>query len=368
MKFFKKVLAMGLCAALTLSMVGCHQKNETALTINGINISSALYLSALFECDNEARAKVDETKQSSSSSSAAATSSETDYLSEKIDGQDYSDYVKAQALQRCKEYAFYQKMIDEGKLKLSDEEATQAASTADYYWSYYSSYYEPNGVSKETYKKALLYSYYSNAYFKSIYGEGGEKAVDSATISKTLDEKYVLANVLTKTYDSDAADSTKAALKKTFEGYVTRLQKGESFKTVYEEVNGAGDSNTAEGTEKPQDALAQTLGASDTGNASEDFDTVKAMKLGEVKLIENSTGLTIYVRKDILADKYYLNTMTDSVLYLLKQDEFEKTVKEQTADLTVEEHGFAMRRLKVKNLEYPSQQQGTADSGTTAAQ
>lgn len=366
MKLFKKLLAMGLCAALVLSMVGCHKKNETALTIDGVKITSALYLSALFECDTEARTKVDESKKSSSSSSsAAATSSETDYLAEKIDGQDYADYVKAQALQRCKEYAFYQKMIDGGKLKLTDEEISQANSTADYYWSYYSSYYEPNGVSKETYKKALLYSYYSNAYFKSIYGAGGEKEVDSATISKTLDEKYVLADVLTKTYEDGATDSTKAALKKTFEGYVTRLKKGEAFKKIYEEVNGAVTADASEGTEKPQDSLAQTLGASDTSNASEDFDTVKAMKLGEVKLIENTSGLTIYVRKDILADKYYLNTMTDSVLYLLKQEEFEKTVKEKTANLKVEENGFAMGQLKVKNLEYPSQQQGTTDAAAT---
>ena len=174
-----------------------------------------------------------------------------------------------------------------------------------------------------------------------------------------------MADVLTKTYEDGATDSTKAALKKTFEGYVTRLKKGEAFKKIYEEVNGAVTADTSEGTEKPQDSLAQTLGASDTSNASEDFDTVKAMKLGEVKLIENTYGLTIYVRKDILADKYYLNTMTDSVLYLLKQEEFEKTVKEKTANLKVEENGFAMGQLKVKNLEYPSQQQGTTDAAAT---
>ena len=67
MKLFKKLLAMGLCAALVLSMVGCHKKNETALTIDGVKITSALYLSALFECDTEARTKVDESKKSSSS-------------------------------------------------------------------------------------------------------------------------------------------------------------------------------------------------------------------------------------------------------------------------------------------------------------
>ena len=74
MKLFKKLLAMGLCAVLVLSMVGCHKKNETALTIDGVKITSALYLSALFECDTEARTKVDESKKSSSSSAAASTS------------------------------------------------------------------------------------------------------------------------------------------------------------------------------------------------------------------------------------------------------------------------------------------------------
>ena len=53
------------------------------------------------------------------------------------------------------------------------------------------------------------------------------------------------------------------------------------------------------------------------------------------------------------------------MLYLLKQEEFEKTVKEKTANLKVEENGFAMGQLKVKNLEYPSQQQGTTDAAAT---
>lgn len=351
MKFFKKMLALTACASMVLTMSACHEKNETALTIDGIKITSALYASALFECDSEARSKVDEANSSSTSSD---TSSETDYYSEQIDGVNYVDYVKQQAIQRCKEYAFLQKMIDAGTLKLTDEEAAEAKTAAEYYWSYYSSYYEPNGVAESTYTKTLTYSYYSNAYFMSLYDEGGEKAVDSATISKTLNEKFVLVNVLTKTYDDDATDSTKAALKTTFQGYVDRLNKGESFKTIYEEVNGTTEeSTTTTETEQPQDSLAQVLGDEDTDYANDDFDVVKEMAVGDVKLIETTSGLTIYVRKDISADKYYLNNMHDSILYLLKQEEFENNLKEQTDALKVEENSFATNRFKVKKLVYP---------------
>ena len=82
------------------------------------------------------------------------------------------------------------------------------------------------------------------------------------------------------------------------------------------------------------------------------------MKVGEVKLIENSdkTGFTVYQKLDINADPYYLKTLNDAILVVLKQEEYDKMVEEESGKLTVTEHKFALNRLKVKNIEYPTAQ------------
>lgn len=377
MKIFKRLIAVICALILIATLTACHKKDEVAITIDGIDITSALYLNSLLESDMEARSKVDEQLASEDSSSAPA---EVDYLDQKIDGKSFEAYVKDSALKRCREYAFYQKLVDAKTISLTDEEKAEADSYAEMYWSYYgySTVFEANGVGLETYKKAFVYSYYANENFMRIYGKDGEKAVDAETIKKTLGEKYILVHALTKTYNEDAKDEDKAAAKDSYQKYVTRLEKGEDFKTIYEELNPSEENETqinlseveddtsssdsqTEGPEgdKAIDELATIIGDEDTGSyASDDFKDVSAMKVGEVKLIENSdkTGFTVYQKLDINADPYYLKTLNDAILVVLKQEEYDKMVEEEAGKLTVTEHKFALNRLKVKNIEYPTAQ------------
>ena len=75
-------------------------------------------------------------------------------------------------------------------------------------------------------------------------------------------------------------------------------------------------------------------------------------------MVENSdkTGFTVYQKLDINADPYYLKTLNDAILVVLKQEEYDKTLEEEAAKLTVEEHKFALNRFKVKNIVYPTAQ------------
>lgn len=376
MKVFKKLIAVVCALTLVATLTACHKKDEVALTIDGVNITSALYLNALLESDMEARSKVDEQLASSEESEQTA---EVDYFAQKIDGKNFETYVKSEAINRCRQYAFYQKLIDAKTITLTDDEIAEAKSYADMYWSYYgyNTVFEANGISLDTYKKAFVYTYYANENFMRIYGKDGEKAVDAETIKKTMGEKYILVHTLTKTYDENAKDEDKAAARDSYQKYITRLEKGEDFKTIYEELNptekdeteidlseledtSSSDAQT-DGPEgdKPLDEYATIIGDEDTNNyASDDFKTVDAMKVGEVKLVENSdkTGFTVYQKLDINADPYYLKTLNDAILVVLKQEEYDKMVEEEAAKLTVEEHKFALNRFKVKNIKYPTAQ------------
>ncbi len=352
MKTMKTLISILLIGCMVFSLTACHGKDEIALTINKTPIKSALYLNALVECDTEARQRVDE--QLAASESEAKE--ETDYFSQELDGMKYVEYVESKAIDRCKEYVFYQEMVDAGKIKLTDEEKTEAESYADYYWNYYglNALYEANGVSLDTYKKAYVYSYYSNAYFKSLYGEGGEKEVKKSTIKDTLTEKFVLVHTISTAYTEETTEADKKAAKTTFKNYVSRLEKGEKFEKIYKEYNNITEEQKPS-EDGPKDQYATVLGDEDTSYASEDFATVFDMKEGEIKLVEgkDDSGYTIYIKLDITDDKYYLENLTDSILYILKQEEFDKSVASKTADFSVDKNSYAINRFKVKKIKYP---------------
>ena len=297
MKFFKKFIAVFCALTLVSTLTACHKKDEVALTIDGIDITSALYLNALLESDMEARAKVDEQLAESEDESVQAGT--VDYFTQSIDGKKFETYVKDKAIKLCREYAYYQKLIDAKTISLAEDKITEAESYADMYWSYYgySTVFEANGIGLNTYKKAFVYSYYANENFMRIYGKDGEKAVDAETIKKTMGEKYILVHTLTKTYAEGAKDEDKAAAKDSYQKHITRLEKGEDFKTIYEELNPSEKNETqvdlseledssnseTDGPEgdQPLDEYATIIGDEDTNNyASEDFKTVDSMKVG----------------------------------------------------------------------------------------
>lgn len=363
MKITKKIIAAVLSGCIILSLCGCHGKDEVALTINDTEITSALYLNALLEADSEARQRVDEEIASKNTSSDNENTKETDYFAQKVDGLSYSDYVVSKTIERCKEYVFYQELVEDKKIKLTDEEKSEAESYAEYYWNYgASSVYEANGVSLDTYKKAFTYTYYSNAYFMSLYGKDGEKEVAQKDIIKTMTEKFALVYTLATSYTEETTDDEKKATKAKFKEYAKQLENGKDFEDIYIEYHKITDEQLKEQEkaeaeskeETAKDRYASIIGDEDTDYSDENFETVYDMKKGEVKLIEgDDNACTIYVKLDITEDKYYLNSLNDSILYILKQEDFDKLILKKTTDFKVDNNKFATNRFKVKKIKYP---------------
>ena len=74
MKALKKLLALTLAIFMILSVAACHPKDEVAITVGDVEITSALYMYALLEADSAARSKVDSEIAASSSSSSTTPS------------------------------------------------------------------------------------------------------------------------------------------------------------------------------------------------------------------------------------------------------------------------------------------------------
>ena len=374
MKTLKKVLAMCLAVILVLSFAGCHQKNEVAVKAGDDTFTSAFYMCALINADMGARTKIDEAKAeatssaTSSATSAATSSVATDYFAEKIDGKDYETYVKDTALQTLRRFVYVKRMCDENKLTISDEEKNNSFTMTEYYWNYYgySSLFETNGVSLDTYKEYTLYGLYEEKYFNFLYGEGGTNEVPAADIEKFLYDNYVIADILSASVASKT-ESEKALVQTDFEKYKTRIENGESFEKIYKEYNNikedtttSSTSSTTSGSEEnkaltPKDSYAQVVGTEETSYSSKQYETIKAMKTGEVKFVkDNDNGYYyLFVKGDITADPYYLENLKSAVLNDMKYDEFDEAVKAATSKVELTTVAFAINQFKVKKIKYP---------------
>ena len=375
MKTLTKILSAVLVCCMLFSLCACHGKDETALTIEGEKITSALYLKALIDCDSEARSIVEKQITEAEKDKEQKTDmSKLDYYAQSIDGVKFTDYVKNKAIDRCKEYIFYKKLMEDGTLKFEKDEkaGTDELENVNFYAEYYwannldSFLYEPNGVYYETYEKAYLYSYCSQKYFDFLYKEGGEKEVPQKEIKSYLLENYALAYALTAEYKENSTDDDKAELKKKLEGYAKRIKDGEEFEKIYLEHTGskAEDHKHEENADGPKLQHTSLLANSEIESqySNPDFDDVYDLKIGETVIVENEakTGLTLYVKVDIGDDKYYLTNLTDEILVLTKEDEFQKSVDEKIKDYKVEKNDYAIDRFELEDISYTELQNAYA--------
>ncbi len=355
MNTLKKLSVAVLALVMILSAAACHPKDEVAVTIGEVDFTSAYYMCALINADSEAKSKVQEDLDEDESTT------DIDYYSKKIDKKDYVEWVEDTAIDNLKQIAAYKILCKENKLEIPEEDLTNAESYASYYWtSYgYSAYFEPNGVGQNTYTQYMKDSYYASVYFEHLYGENGKKAIDAETVKTKLYDNFIIANMLQADF-SDKEDTEITELKTTFNNYVNDLKSGKkTFEQVYKDYNGTTEETTeTEDTSdepKPKDEYASILGAKDTVYEADQYDAVKAMATGEIKLIEleDDAGLVIAVKQDIKADPYYLDSLDMTVRHLIKDDEFEKDIKAYADKLELKKNNYAIKQFKVKKIKEP---------------
>lgn len=377
MKLIKKITAAALAGMLMLSASACHKKNETAVTVGGVKFTSAYYMCAMIYSDMQARQKVDDAK-SGDTSSDSSTSSETDYTKEKIDGVDYSKYVKDETLKSLKKIAAYKLLCEKNKLETDKDTADQIKQSAESMWSYgYSTMFENNGVYKATFLKYTADSNYAETYFDHVYGKDGTNPVSAEEVSAKMLEKFVLLQYINASFtttDSSTGSSTKlsddeiTSLKTKINGYADEINSGKkTFEQVYHEYNNTEESsdNQSSSDETPGDAAeklkpvynhASVYGDSDTVYKNDNYGTVKEMTAGQAKVIElaDNGGLLLVVKRDLASDPYYVDQLDSPTRHLLKDADMDKELEAFLKDVKINVSSYATDRFKVKKIKYPS--------------
>lgn len=357
MKIFKKIAALLLVCLLALSAVGCHKKNEIAVTVDGFEFTSAYYMCALINANSEAQNKVYETLKEDEQQK------EIDFYSKKIDDKNFVTWVEDRAIEMIKEIAAYKSLCKKANLKLDDETKANAQSYASYYWqSGYSQYFEPNGVGESTYTNFTVDSYYSSLYFEHLYGKDGEKEIAADEVKNKIYDNFITANLIDVTF-SEETDSEKTAIETKLNDYAAKLKnKSITFEQAYKEYYEIKDEETNNTTEsndpKPKDEYATVLGAEGTGYEHDFYSDIQKMATGEIKVIkkENNAGLLLVVKQDIKADAFYLDNLDLTARHLIKDKEYSDDIAKTVKALKPEVNKYAVKQFKVKKIVEPSYQ------------
>ncbi len=392
MKRISRFIAAVLAAVLLVSaFAGCHQKNAivATYTANGktYELTSGQYAFAMILAESEGRSLVSEELTEEEQNS----DEEVDYYKKTLEEKKFADWVIDRAEEIVREYFAIAAAFDKYELELSDSDKESMDSYLSYQWqlSGYMYICEPNGVSYDSFASfQTVYSYQRNTLLKYIYSEDGPKALSEDELTKALTDNYVLANLLEidssrlVTEDTDEAEeAAKQEAQDKLNGYVDRLNAGESFETVYNEYQAeqeeeeettssesASSETTSEETSseetsseseeeeeeelKPLDELATLLGSENTSAESEIFEEVSACEIGVPTVIEKEGVYVLVVRQDITADPYYPETYNDEALYILKNDEFISDLEEEAMELDVTFNSYERNHIKPKKIDY----------------
>lgn len=394
MSKIKSFVAIILALALSLCLVGCHPQNEIALTIGGVEITSAMYGCALIEADIDARQTID---------SQNGTKGAVDYKTQTIDGVKYYDWVENRAMELLKLYAAYTLKLKELNLTVSEETENNVYSECYYDWvlgsqifsstSYtaYASLMEPNGVSFNTFYQFNLGGGMDETIFTYYYGEKGVNKIPDEELDKFYTENFALIYDIAIDYEDKATDEKKAEVDNLIKDFKARLEAGEDFKTIKADLDAfeaarkpssttssgvasnvsseaassgvssdtssaaTSSSTTSSGAEEPKakDENAVLIWSEAAGeNSDKNFQNVKGMAIGEVKLIETDKGWRLMKKLDLMGDSYYRDINYLAIANILKGEDFSKEMTTFADSLEIVKNSFAMSQYSAKKLDY----------------
>lgn len=362
MKIIKSTVALIMCVLLVLSLTACHKKNEVAVTINGIDFTSAMYSYALLNADSEAKSLVEEKLHEGETEEEKAEEhdhGDIDYFAQTIEDKTYEKWVEDKAVETLSKYAAYLTLCEENNVALDEEKLKEAKEYGSYYYSYYGALFSANGIGEETYVKLMEYDYLTEKYFTFLYGKEGSKAVAESDIKDYFTKNYRVALILQKDISELKEDEVNKA-KSELEDWQKKIDGGKSLVEVYNEFNGLTE-KTAESGYPPVKEIKDCVSfiadpEVDSNYGADFFKDIKDLGNGKTKIVEfgedDSKQLLLVTMIDSMSDDTYLSELDTTIRWNLKSEEFDNDIKTYAATLKVEKNNYALKGFKVKDIVY----------------
>lgn len=309
MSLVKKFAAFAVAAVLAVSATGCNGSPEWVMKTDRYSMGSGAYLDIMMTSINSAGSQVD----------MKATE---DLFKQKIDDKSVSDWIQEDAERQAKIYMAVNEKFAEDGLELSEEElSTLDAQIASYYPQYQMYYgYEVKGISEDSFRESMLLAAKQSKLFQNLYGEGGTKAVSNEEAKQYYSEhvaKYKAIPLTKDSGDDETAEKNNQDLKTKAEGYLERINNGESIDDVYaEHQTSMHNENTTLAfsymydTDEKIPALKEAVFNAEIG--------------GPAVLIELNSGFYIIQRADHMANESEITSANGTTINCMKFPEFEE--------------------------------------------
>lgn len=284
----KKVVSLILVAVMVFGLASC---TASKVKVNGTKIDNEIY--AYFEAHTE--------------------KNEDGEVSEEIILKKISKYV-----------AINSEFASRG-LVLDSSIKSEVSAHVNDLWHLYSSYYEENGISKQTIYKIELSNAYENALLADYYGEDGDKPVTEEEIKKYFGENYAAIRFVTgylfNVDDNGAAtpmtDAEKTKLTNSFKSVAEMITDGTSI----EEAVGSLGENT--------EVRSTVVNAFSDGTFPEGFwNLVKGIEKDKTEVITVGDYIFLVNRVDIFSEEYgYYSQYRTNCLKQMKGEEFSAVIE-----------------------------------------
>lgn len=411
MRKISRIAALVLAIVLIASVaIGCHKKDEIAYKIGDYEFTSAMYSCVLSVSASDARSAISEFVSNEGKSTENIKYEEYKFNDKGEVSKDgtvsYKDYILNKTMTTLKQYVAVEELLSEKKLTVDADYIEEAKVQASYYWyvgcdystyeyyaaygvdpsgyfSPYATFFEQNGVGYSTYEKYMVNEYKYNFLFDKIYGEKGEKEVPKTELTEYLNKHYAIADSIDlSTADSEGkalSDAKKKEVKAKADALLEKLKKGEKFDKVYNDyqeslktTSSSSSTTTSSKTssasstatssaatssgvkEYTPEAYVNVFGDKETTYENDLFDEVYKLKLNEFAILEDKDALCykVVARRDILKEEYWLKNFRASITFTLRQDEFDKTLADKTANVSVTADEFALKPFTVEKIKF----------------
>lgn len=365
MRHFKKVLVVILAVVMAVMSTGCSDLTWSFKT-DDTTVSIGTYIFYEYAAMYEASDLVGD--------------KEASILEQTVEKIPAEEWIRDKALDSIKKYLVVEKLMNDMKLTVPEEDEKTASSYTQFLWNSYNAKdsFEPYGISYDSYYKATqLFNVKNEIVFKAIYDKDGTKAVSDEDLKKYFVENYsdyyfITHDLTTTGDDGKPVAMTKeevAKVKKEFESYVTMMNKD---KKSYEDVVNAyikyagldkEDEDTDEDEEKEEekDITENSPSTHHTAIIDESAldesvrDDVKKVEEGKAAAFIDGEGTNAkyyFVYKTSIEErsKEFLKDSSDrlSVLQSFKGDEYDEYIKDQTKKIEYTTNEKALKKYSPK--------------------
>lgn len=326
MKLSQRLAAVGLSAMMVLSFGACSTADTTWIAeYNGEKIPAGAYLLAQLSAFTEAQGKVEDTSK--------------DLFDNEIDGKNAKDWINEEAKKTILQDIAINELFKEKNLSLTDKDKDTLETYISQVWKVYGETYTKNGIAEESVRYLNETTVKSNKIFESIYGEGGEKAVNPEEIKAQFQKQFIkvtyfVMNTQSSTNESSSSGASSdsstetansaEAVKAKAQEYVERINGGEDIYKVIREYETA---TTASGEKIHCDASGQeTHDTLDDANSTifptGFHDEAAKLETGKAMMFETTGYIVVAQKRDVMADPEDYENNKLSVLYDMKSDEY----------------------------------------------